>query len=101
MGSPILFSPIKGGEVTGTFQSPQYTNRGTRETEGRKTIVITLNKVCKGRLRGRLRKELPSLGLSLFSRLVGRLRRPLKFLCEEAEQLLYMANYNSLKSKYF
>lgn len=48
-------------------------NRQTEEHEERgkkKTIVITLNKVCKGRLRGRLRKELPSLGLSLFSRLV-------------------------------
>lgn len=35
------------------------------------------------------------------SRLVGRLRGLLKFLCEEAEQLLYMANYNSLKNKNF
>ncbi|EFN8932045.1 hypothetical protein D6923_25335 [Escherichia coli] len=85
--------------LTEVFQI-SIASRGTQEAEGRKTIVITLNKVCKGRLRGRLRKELPSLGLSLFSRLVGRLRR-LEVICEGAGQSYILGDYNLLKNKHF
>lgn len=85
--------------LTEVFQT-SIASRGTQETEGRKTIVITLNKVCKSRLRGRLRKELPSLGLSLFSRLVGRLRG-LEVICEGTGQSYILGDYNSLKNKYF
>lgn len=85
--------------LTEVFQI-SIASRGTQEAEGRKTIVITLNKVCKGRLRGRLRKEFPSLGLSLFSRLVGRLRG-LEVICEGTGQPYILGDYNSLKNKHF
>lgn len=35
------------------------------------------------------------------SRLVGRLRRLLKFLCEGTGQSYILANYNLLKNKHF
>lgn len=62
--------------------------------------MITLNKVCKDWLGGRLRRELPSLGLLLFSRLVGRLRG-LEVICEGTGQSYILGDYNLLKSKYF
>ncbi len=57
-----------------------------------------------------LKRRFPFLGLFAFLSISGlirgcviqaQLRRPLKFLCEGAEQLLYMANYNLLKNKNF
>lgn len=55
-------SSLSKREVTGHFKA---LNRQTEEygkPREEKSIVITLNKVCKGRLRGRLRKELPLWG---------------------------------------
>lgn len=47
-----------------------------------------------------LKRRFPSLGLSLFSRLVGRLRG-LEVICEGTGQSYILGDYNLLKSKYF
>lgn len=56
------YSSLSKREVTEVFQVSIDKPRNT-ENRGKKTIVITLNKVCKDWLGGRLRRELPSLGI--------------------------------------